>query len=475
MRTLFILLFLSMLYLSWSCKSKSRNGNNQVQTKSTEPGYFNVNDACKKITQAIAGKIPYAGFLINCLLDAFWPNTKEDVWSSIEKQVTDLVDSKILSYELQEKKIELEAIKNALQMYKDAKIREKRGFLSTLLVKCDTLYERITQSSNDIHLTQVLLVLAYIELALLKERYEFGIEIYEEDNKQIWLHYLLSKQEKYESDLSKLYKKWQDWRSNKISAEAWVEKIPSAVHYESAVPPLFIYEANGEVKDLITGKTIKYKKTLTSPNIYKDIVNKTKQVMFNKLKAKFMETFQTSFALHQFKPGQEKVPPRATEEFGVIEFGPYRYNTVYEAETHKYSQFSTEDWDPEGKVTSVTVREWDIIDAVQFHYDGHDGTFRGNVRGGHAHNLIVPEGGHVTNATLQFAPMHNELVTLAFGFSDGSKTQVLGNRGRWRRLQSFTVGVGGSEDFRLASVSMPGTKYSRNIQQISFRFKHVSL
>ena len=39
-------------------------------------------------------------------------------------------------------------------MYRDAKTREKRGFLSALLVKCDTLYLHITQSSNDFHLTQ---------------------------------------------------------------------------------------------------------------------------------------------------------------------------------------------------------------------------------------------------------------------------------------------------------------------------------
>jgi len=90
---------LSLAFSSiWSCKFNPDIGN-KVQAKS---GYINVNDACKKITEAFASKIPYAGFLIKGLLDAFWPNSKNDVWSSIEKQVSDLVDSKILRYELQE-------------------------------------------------------------------------------------------------------------------------------------------------------------------------------------------------------------------------------------------------------------------------------------------------------------------------------------------------------------------------------------
>jgi len=229
-------------------------------------------------------------------------------------------------------------------MYRDAKTREKRGFLSALLVKCDTLYLHITQSSNDFHLTQVLLVLAYIELALLKERYEFGYEIYQEDNKQIWLADLLDKEKKYQKDLYELYNKWQKWRSNKISTKAWVKKVPSLI------PPFFTWEANGKVKDSITGKSFKYQNSLTKPNIYKKIVLKTKQAMFNKLKAEFMETFQASFSLHKFKPGHEKDPPKAPAQFGVLEFGPYRYNTVYEGKTHTSSSLNNiEKWDSEGR------------------------------------------------------------------------------------------------------------------------------
>ena len=88
--------------------------------------------------------------------------------------------------------------------------------------------------------------------------------------------------------------------SNKISTKAWVKKVPSLI------PPFFTWEANGKVKDSITGKSFKYQNSLTKPNIYKKIVLKTKQAMFNKLKAEFMEPFQASFSLHKFKPGQEK-------------------------------------------------------------------------------------------------------------------------------------------------------------------------
>ena len=58
----------------------------------------------------------------------------------------------------------------------------------------------------------VLLALAHIELSILKERYEFGKEIYDEDNTQVWLDDLLNKEKKYSEDLEKLYKDWQQWR-----------------------------------------------------------------------------------------------------------------------------------------------------------------------------------------------------------------------------------------------------------------------
>ena len=58
----------------------------------------------------------------------------------------------------------------------------------------------------------VLLTLAYIELPILKERYEFGTEIYNENNTQVWLDELRNKEKKYSNDLENLYKEWQKWR-----------------------------------------------------------------------------------------------------------------------------------------------------------------------------------------------------------------------------------------------------------------------
>ena len=37
------------------------------------------------------------------------------------------------------------------------------------------------------------------------------------------------------------------------------------------------------------------------------IVQRTKATMFNKFKGEFMGTFEASFSLHNFRPGQEKV------------------------------------------------------------------------------------------------------------------------------------------------------------------------
>ena len=62
----------------------------------------------------------------------------------------------------------------------------------------------------------MLLTLAHIELSVLKERYEFGSEIYNENNKQVWLDDLIQKEKKYSYDLEKLYKDWQKWRRYSI-------------------------------------------------------------------------------------------------------------------------------------------------------------------------------------------------------------------------------------------------------------------
>ena len=69
----------------------------------------------------------------------------------------------------------------------------------------------------------------------------------------------------------------------------------------------------------------------------------------------------------------------------------------------------------------------------------NEGTFSGSRKGGKENTLTVPQGGHVTNVTMQFAPYHHELVTLAFGFSDGSKSKILGNRAKWSGLQVLAL------------------------------------
>ena len=48
-----------------------------------------------------------------------------------------------------------------------------------------------------------------------------------------------------------------------IIAEAWVKENPMAI------PPFFNWQAMGSVEDRLSGKTMKYSKTMTRPNIFK--------------------------------------------------------------------------------------------------------------------------------------------------------------------------------------------------------------
>ena len=82
------------------------------------------------------------------LFGYFW---KSQVKTQKILELLKLVKNVLIFFGSQERNSEIKAIRNNLEMYNNSKIIEKRGFLTTLIVKCDTLYEHIIESKNNFH------------------------------------------------------------------------------------------------------------------------------------------------------------------------------------------------------------------------------------------------------------------------------------------------------------------------------------
>ena len=83
------------------------------------------NNRLKSVAEGLAAAIPEIGKVVKLLINLFWPETKESIWSAIKEQVEKLVETKILDYELQERTAALNALRDNMKMYTHASNDEK--------------------------------------------------------------------------------------------------------------------------------------------------------------------------------------------------------------------------------------------------------------------------------------------------------------------------------------------------------------
>jgi hypothetical protein len=437
------------------------NGTPKIETD-------NWNNRLRSVTVKLEKLIPKVGGLISFLTGTFWPAKKATIWTLVSQQVTELVDRKILEQELRERAAEILALQSSLDQYAEAKLNEKRLFLHDALMQSEQLYIKFTLSANSIHLMPFAIITAQINLAVLRERYSHGAELYMEDSSEAWNKRLRERHEEYKKFFMKNYLAWCTWREKQITFKCGV------THDHSTQG-----DATGKVDDKLTGKTIaEYRaERCTIKDYFKTKCEGSKQRYYNERHAEMAGDLATTFLFNKYLPGSERNAPEIMEGLKTITMGPYFWEGSGSSNISKASIV-----DKPGPVTSLLIREYNSVDMMQVKYQDHDGNSVGNPKGGEPHDLKPVKNTHITGMNLGFAKSRaaagydvSIIISMEVFFSDGSTSGKLGNRAEW------------SEYFRNAvvdpSYALYGVQYnsgsgpgnSKGISLMILDFIHCSL
>lgn len=136
------------------------------------------NDDAKSVVTTGLGMIPEVGDILSCLVDIFWPGSKEDVWGEIKAQVEALVDQKIDDLVYQQVTDDLTGLNNALTDYLNAANSgdteaTQMYWISTRTV-FDTSLPHFQSAGYELLLSPLFAQFANLYLALLRDGAAFG-------------------------------------------------------------------------------------------------------------------------------------------------------------------------------------------------------------------------------------------------------------------------------------------------------------
>ncbi|KAH7373232.1 hypothetical protein KP509_17G045200 [Ceratopteris richardii] len=211
------------------------------------------NNRIRSVVLQLTSKIPEVGAIASFIIGSFWPQDKVDVFEAIKEDIRNLIRKEILEYELNVHKSEIDGLKIILTRYQEAHHHEKGHFLTNWITEADKLSIIFRKSNNNIHLIHVDITLAILHLAALRERLDFGKELYEEENTEQWKDDLKDMYKIYVVDFfPNIFKQWKDWRAENIVYESWTE-----THF-IVIPPFFRIESHAKLKDKIGGEIKSY-------------------------------------------------------------------------------------------------------------------------------------------------------------------------------------------------------------------------
>lgn len=428
----------------------------------------------KSVAEGLAAAIPEIEKVVKLLINLFWPETKESIWSAIKEQVEKLVETKILDFELQERTAALNALRDNMKMYTHASNDEKASLMSAILVSCNQLYEELTSSDNAIHLIPITISHCYLHLTMLRERFEHGFDMYPDakDSHQ-WEKELTSKVNDYKAFFLNIYPKWREWRRGEVRVSTWQSKNAMLI------PPFFNYTAHGETKDDMTEEVVSYQDDMNSiEDYFKPLQNRAKDRMFHEADAKMMmEAYHRTFSLDVFFPGNCKDEPKADPTVGDVSYGPYSF--ALESGSHRaedsqniYSYIQSDNC---GVITKIYVWAWNTVDRIQFCYENRgmetiygDDTFDDKPA---LKNEIILDGKYVIGAKLAFSL--GLLAKIQFHFNDGTSSPFFGKFEMDASQEFKTDGK-----FRMTGAEArcgSGPSSTRGVAEIKFMFRHISL
>ena len=419
------------------------------------------NERIKNAVEALEGAIPYVGFLVVALTELLWPADDVDIFDSIKSQVNRVVDAKILGAELDQRREQLDGLKDTMAEYGNAGPHEKGSLLSSMLGEVNVLHRELTESPNAVNLVPLAVVCAHIHLSLLLERLLFGSQLYAEDNSAVWKQDLTNAYNDYHGYFRQIYPRWKEWRASQIK-----------VSLSSKYVPWIFTEVTGQVSDLVSGETVRYDSQqglYTSETYYQDVCNAAKQRMMSQAVAGMAGTLAPTFLLHVHVPERKHEPADVDPAVGRFWMGPYSVATLGGAAW----PLATDVQDAEGRVQEIRVREFNSIDALQLVYDTHAGHLVGDPNGGQAHVVKAGSDKHFTGLKMRFA--NGIMCGVEIAFSDDSSSGQLGNRANWDGPDAAAT-VDSSYELACARFSEGrGPSGTRGVGVIELEFRHTSL
>ncbi|KAH7373200.1 hypothetical protein KP509_17G043800 [Ceratopteris richardii] len=278
------------------------------------------NNRIRSVILALTSKIPKVGGIASFIIGCFWPQDKIDVFEAIKEDIRNLVKQEILEYELNLHKSEVDGLKMILKRYEEAKNHEKGHFLTNWITEADKLSIIFRQSNNNTQLIHLDITLATLHLAALRERLDFGKQLYDEDNTEQWKKDLEDMYKTYVVDFfPSIFTQWKEWRANNIVYESWTETHPTAI------PPFFRIESHAKLEDKIGGEVKRYSADLTdSTTIFKEICQDHKTRMCNDAYSAMAGSLSTTFSFLDTLPDNAKNFPKYDKAvFGRMFKGPY--------------------------------------------------------------------------------------------------------------------------------------------------------
>ncbi|WP_413364820.1 insecticidal delta-endotoxin Cry8Ea1 family protein [Lysinibacillus sp. 3P01SB] len=435
-----------------------------------------LNNKLKGIVSAASSKIPVVGGAIKVLLEAIWPTKKLSIWESLKDQFSHLVDERILQKELEERKSELDGLKSSMESYLNAKPSEQAVWLGAMLTTSNIIFEKLTKSSNKIHLIPLIVVHAHLHLILLRERVLFGQEIFKEDNHEEWEKELISTYSKYNKffQTSTLFYDWKKWREEQITYKTWVERD----WYTAFVTASTLGELNDQLNNAIHAKfKVDY---VDVDTYYNQGLQAIRTNLVNQSSAEMVKIVEPIFYLNKIIPGREMEPPVVNLHFGELWIGPQsmfiydRSKEGYHISSGRLGLVKTEaNEDLPGRIKQVYVYVNDTVFGLKFIFDDNgikrEGSLLGTKENCRSHLINVPENSYITGVTTDIS--EGVLSSIQFHYSNNESSDILGNSSKTKYKNIATIN---NDNYMLVNTQVGSLwKYKSGIEAIQFQFAHI--
>lgn len=390
----------------------------QVTFLDAAAGKMSDNDLVRSVLLLAAGKVPMVGGAIEAVLGFIWPQDKqtpEALMKKSEERMKRWVQGLVDQYDLGAMKQELAGLRRLVREYHETKNPPDRpSRLDGCIRGFDQVIDHFTKSNYTPGSLAFVMELAMLHLALLRERVMFTQEIYGSTVDQPF----------YLKTLAETISEYQSYVLNVgIQREiAWRQK---QIHADAQIGPRnAVY--GWYVKDYVTREVHTFSLSGRS-----QLNQGPAEVCLDFYKAQANNAYarelhawalDTSLLWTRLLPGHENDQPIGPNR--MVWTGPYSGLSYMTGNEHNFT-FGVVTEQSGQRLSQIKVRAGNRIDALRFDFDGRDGHYFGNTRGGVEHTLALPEGVYVTGIETWW---NFDLFAISFHLSDGTQRKF-GNHG----------------------------------------------